>query len=178
MNQYIESDLFRYTGKTSWGAFLKLWLNESKFRWQVGWRICQNLYRKGHFLMAKVVWRFVNTWRYDISYKAQIGYGFYIGHNGPVVIAKSTVIGDNCNVSQNLTIGANNGNAAIIGNDVYIGPNVCIVENVNIGDNVSIGAGSVVTKDIPENATAVGNYAKVINYSSPGRYIINRWEVK
>lgn len=56
-----------------------------------------------------------------------------------------------------------------------MGPSVCIVEDVKIGSNVTIGAGSVVTKDIPENATAVGNYAKVINYNHPGRYIKNKW---
>ena len=39
-----------------------------------------------------------------------------------------------------------------------------------IGNNVTIGAGSVATKDISNNATAVGNYAKVINYNNPGRY--------
>ncbi len=33
---------------------------------------------------------------------------------------------------------------------------------VTIGDNAVIGAGSVVTKDIPENMIAVGSPAKVI----------------
>jgi maltose O-acetyltransferase len=33
---------------------------------------------------------------------------------------------------------------------------------VNIGNGCTIGAGSVVTKDIPENSLAVGNPAKVI----------------
>lgn len=42
------------------------------------------------------------------------------------------------------------------------------------GGSDCIGAGSVVTKDIPDNATAVENYAKVINYDNPGRYILNR----
>lgn len=32
---------------------------------------------------------------------------------------------------------------------------------VTIGDNSVIGAGSVVTKDIPNNSVAVGNPAKV-----------------
>jgi serine O-acetyltransferase len=54
---------------------------------------------------------------------------------------------------------------------------VCIVENVIIGNNVTIGAGSVVTKDIPENATVAGNYAKVLNYDNPGRYIQDKWKV-
>ena len=35
---------------------------------------------------------------------------------------------------------------------------------VTIGNNVIIGAGSVVTHDIPDNAVAVGNPARVIRY--------------
>ena len=67
------------------------------------------------------------------------------------------------------------GKAASVGDNVYIGPEVCCVDSVVIGNNVTIGAGSIVTKDIPENATAVGNYAHVINYNNPGRFIKNRW---
>lgn len=70
---------------------------------------------------------------------------------------------------------SNEGRAAVIGDNVYIGPNTCIVEDVNIGNNATIGAGSVVTKDIPSNATAAGNYAKVLNFNNPGRYVENRW---
>lgn len=113
----------------------------------------------------------------QIPKKTSIGYGLYIGHGGPVVINSTAVIGNNCNLSQFTTIGANESRAAIIGDNVYIGPNVCIVEDVRIGNNVTIGAGSVVVKDIPENATAAGNYAKVLNYKNPGRFIGNRWEV-
>lgn len=44
-----------------------------------------------------------------------------------------------------------------------------------IGNNVTVGAGSVVVKSIPDNATAVGNPAHVINYKEPGKYIKNQW---
>lgn len=93
----------------------------------------------------------------------------------PVVVNPTAVIGNNVNLSQFTTIGSNRGKAATIGDNVYIGSNVCIVEDVKIGNNVTIGAGSVVTKSIPDNATAVGNYAKIINYTNAGRYVNNRW---
>jgi len=45
-----------------------------------------------------------------------------------------------------------------------IGAGSTINPGVKIGENALIGAGSVVTKDIPENAIAVGIPAKVIGY--------------
>jgi len=44
-----------------------------------------------------------------------------------------------------------------IGDKVWIGGNSIIFPGVTIGNNVSIGAGSVVTKDIPDNVLAYGN---------------------
>lgn len=44
-----------------------------------------------------------------------------------------------------------------IGDNVWIGTRVIILPGVTIGNNVVIGAGSVVTKDIPDNVLAVGN---------------------
>ena len=39
-----------------------------------------------------------------------------------------------------------------------------VLPGVTIGNNVTIGAGSVVTKDIPDNVVAVGNPCKVIKF--------------
>lgn len=49
-----------------------------------------------------------------------------------------------------------------IGSDVWIGYGSIVLSGVTIGDSSIVGAGSVVTKDIPENVIAVGNPAKVI----------------
>ncbi|AWI05681.1 sugar O-acetyltransferase [Clostridium drakei] len=49
-----------------------------------------------------------------------------------------------------------------IGNNVWIACNVVVCGGVNIGNNVVIGAGSVVTKDIPDNYIAYGNPCKPI----------------
>lgn len=46
--------------------------------------------------------------------------------------------------------------------DAFIGANVIITKPVRIGKNSIVGAGSVVTKDIPDNVIAAGNPCKVI----------------
>lgn len=37
-----------------------------------------------------------------------------------------------------------------------------VLRGITIGNNVTIGAGSVVTRDIPDNTLAVGNPCRVI----------------
>lgn len=49
-----------------------------------------------------------------------------------------------------------------IGKNCWIGAGVVILPGVTIGDNVVIGAGSIVTKDLPDNVVAVGNPCKVL----------------
>lgn len=53
-----------------------------------------------------------------------------------------------------------------VGDNFLTNYNVTILDMapVTIGNNVIIGAGSVVTHDIPDNAVAVGNPARVIRY--------------
>jgi len=51
-----------------------------------------------------------------------------------------------------------------IGNNVWIGDSVIILPGVQVGDGAVLGAGSIVTKNIPPFAIAVGNPAKVIKF--------------
>lgn len=55
-----------------------------------------------------------------------------------------------------------------IGPDVWTGGHVNILQGVTVGRGAIIGAGSVVTKDIPPYAIAVGVPAKVIAYRPGG----------
>lgn len=171
----IQSDYYRYRGKRAslFTMFMYSFTNHC-FRFCFWYRLAS----QKNILMplARLVRASISS-RYGIliSRKTKIGYGLYIGHGYGIVVNSSAVIGNNCNLSQFTTIGSNEGKAAEIGDNVYIGPNVCLVENVHIGNNVNIGAGAVVTKDIPDNATAVGVPAKVINYDRPATYINNKW---
>ncbi|MDV5227868.1 acyltransferase [Providencia rettgeri] len=45
-----------------------------------------------------------------------------------------------------------------------IGANATILPNITLGENCMVGAGSVVTKDVPENALVVGNPARIVRY--------------
>lgn len=173
--KYIRSDIYRYYGKCTTPFIICKYLRNPLVRFHVALRMRQG---KGFVrFIGRILWLFNrNKSSIQISPKTQIGYGLYIGHSGPIVVSPCATIGNNVNLSQFTTIGTNHNKAATIGDFTYIGPNVCIVEDVLIGNNVTIGAGSVVTKDIPDNATACGNYAKVINYNNPGRYTMNnRW---
>jgi serine O-acetyltransferase len=175
--EYIKSDYKRY-GKNP--SLLKIILNVLSgrnhcFVFSFWLRLAaeKNIFYIAARLMHK---KYMKKYGLQIYPGTQIGYGLYIGHGIGIVINPGAKIGNNCNLSQFTTIGTNHKKAAVIGDNVYIGPSVCIVEDVKIGNNATIGAGAVVVKDIPENATAAGVPAKVLNYNNPGRYINNRWE--
>lgn len=51
-----------------------------------------------------------------------------------------------------------------VGVGASIGSSATILCGISIGKRAIIGAGSVVTKDVPENAIVVGNPARVIKY--------------
>lgn len=50
----------------------------------------------------------------------------------------------------------------VIGNNVLIGTDTVILPGVRVGSNSVVGAGSIVTKDVPDNTIVVGNPARII----------------
>ncbi len=174
----IKSDNYRQTGKIeSLWTLLKKNLRHYNSSVLFLFRLCQ--YRGLFFRLFCYIYNRVS--RKCCIYlppMTRIGYGLDIGHGISIVINGGTIIGNNVSLSHFMSIGTNHDTPAIIGDNVYIGPNSSIVEDVSIGSNVTIGAGSVVTKDIPSDATAVGSPAKVIHYNNPARYIKNPYPVQ
>jgi len=111
----------------------------------------------------------------DIPFTARIGRGLYIGHFGQIILSTRTVMGEFCNLSQGVTIGeAGRGSerhVPQIGDRVYIAPGAKLFGKLTIGNDVAIGANAVVTRDLPDNAVAVGIPAKVINLESSRDFV-------
>ena len=79
-------------------------------------------------------------------------------------IINADAIGDNFSFRNGTTIGSKAEGRPTIGDNVTLGVNVCIVGKIKIGNNVTVGAGSVVTKDVPDNCIVVGNPARIIKH--------------
>lgn len=104
------------------------------------------------------------------------GENFFANYNCTLIDVSEIKFGDNCLLGPNVSIytaghpvhpdtrnsGYEYGRKVVVGDNVWIGGSVTIVPGVRIGNNVVIGAGSVVTKDVPDNVLAAGNPAKVI----------------
>jgi maltose O-acetyltransferase len=54
------------------------------------------------------------------------------------------------------------GKPITIGSDVWVGGGAMILPGVRIGSRAVIGAGSVVTRDVPDQVFAAGNPCRVI----------------
>lgn len=93
------------------------------------------------------------------------GGGTYFEHAYSTII-EVTHIGKGCTIRQLSTLGVKSATQhnerPWIGNNVDFGANVTVIGNIRIGDNAIIGAGSVVVKDVPDNAVIAGNPARMI----------------
>lgn len=110
----------------------------------------------------------------DMGYNITVGDNFYTNHNCVILDGAKVIIGDNVFIAPNCCISTANHpldfeqrNQGIeyaipitIEDNVWLGASVTILSGVTIGKNSIIGAGSVVTRDIPNDVIAVGNPCK------------------
>ncbi|WP_246287277.1 sugar O-acetyltransferase [Lacticaseibacillus absianus] len=97
-------------------------------------------------------------------------YGLTMVDDGPIYVGDYTMIGPNVvlataghPVDPSLRERGYQYNMPVrIGRNCWLGAGVIVLPGVTIGDNVVVGAGSVVTRDLPDNVVAVGDPCKVL----------------
>jgi serine O-acetyltransferase len=131
------------------------------------YRIANRVYkagfqRTGRFIMG-ISQSLTNI---DIHPSAKIGNGVFIDHGFGVVIGETAILEDNIVIYQGVTLGGTSLEKGkrhpTVRSGVVIGAGAKVLGNIEIGKNVKIGANSVVVKDVPENSTAVGIPARVV----------------
>lgn len=107
----------------------------------------------------------------EIHPGATIGKRFFIDHGSGVVIGETTEIGDNVLLYSEVVLGgtslAKKKRHPTLENNVVVGAGAKVLGAITIGQGAKIGAGSVVVRDVPEGATAVGIPAKIVRREEP-----------
>lgn len=102
----------------------------------------------------------------EIHPGATIGRRVFIDHGMGVVIGETAVIGDDCTLYHGVTLGGTSWNKGkrhpTLETGVVIGAGAKVLGPITIGKNAKIGSNAVVVKDVPDNATAVGIPARIV----------------
>tara|TARA_B100001123_G_scaffold10860_1_gene12974 strand:- start:7922 stop:8557 length:636 start_codon:yes stop_codon:yes gene_type:complete len=110
----------------------------------------------------------------EIHPGAKIGKNLFIDHGMGVVIGESSDIGNDVTLYHGVTLGGispsensdtqrNVKRHPTLEDNVIVGSSAQILGPITIGNSARIGANAVVLKDVPNNATMVGNPAKNIS---------------
>lgn len=151
----IAPDLEKYSADgCGIGAFIKVCTRQKVFR---------NLfyYRLGEYVSVFIKWMLPPDPTLHI-WCPSIGPGAHFEHNYATYL-NAEHIGSNFYCLQLVTLG-NDGKMQrpIIGDDVKIFTGATVFGGITIGNHVTIGAGAVVSKNVPDNCTVIGNPAYIV----------------
>lgn len=111
-----------------------------------------------------------NGYGIELPYTVRLGRRVVIEHQSDIVIHGYCVIGDDTIIRQGVTMGLRHLDRPLdapqLGCRVNIGAGAKLFGNISVGDDANIGANAVVLSDVPEQATAVGIPARILQKSS------------
>lgn len=132
------------------------------------YRFAHLLHVKGFKTLARVIMGLTQIiTNIDIHPACIIGRRVFLDHAFGVVIGETAVVGDDVLIYQGVTLGGVSLERGVkrhptIGNKTVIGSGVKVLGDIRIGENCRIGSNSVVVKSIPDDSTAVGIPARII----------------
>lgn len=118
------------------------------------------------------------SFKCDYGYNIHVGKNFFANFDCIILDVCKVTIGDNCMMAPNVCVytathpldaktrisGLEYGKPVTIGDNVWFGGNSVVLPGVTIGNNVVVAAGSVITKDVPNDVVVGGNPAKIIKH--------------
>ncbi len=111
----------------------------------------------------------------DYGFNIRIGERAFLNFNCVILDVVDVAIGDGARIGPAVQIyaadhprdpelrraGLEFGRPVSIGRNTWIGGGAIILPGVSIGDDAVVGAGSIVTRDVPDGATVMGNPARL-----------------
>ena len=172
MNSFLESILNR--DPASRGK-LNIILNYPGVKAVFLHHISHKLWNLKFYIISRMISQFSRFLTgIEIHPAAKIGKNLFIDHGMGVVIGETSIIGKNVTIYHGVTLGGispaekskeqiNLKRHPTILNNVILGSSSQVLGPITVGNNARIGANTVILKDVPDNATMVGNPAKNIS---------------
>ncbi len=102
--------------------------------------------------------------------QAKIGNSFHAANNA--CIGHDSVIGDYVRIGAGAFVG---GHSRILDN-AYVGAGAMIKDRISIGASSVLALGAVALEDVPDNATAIGNPARIVDENRSGMLYSSSYE--
>lgn len=133
----------------------------------IAYRLAHKLFQCKLYFLARLISQMARFFTgIEIHPGATIGKGLFIDHGMGVVIGETSIIGDNVLLYHGVTLGGTGKGVGkrhpTLEDNVVVGAGSKVLGPITIGSGAKIGANSVVVKDVPKGATAVGRAAKNI----------------
>ena len=131
-------------------------------------RLAHRIWNAGFKWLARFI-SHIGRWLTGIEIHpgATIGRRVFIDHGMGVVVGETAEIGDDCTLYHGVTLGGTTWSKGkrhpTLMPGVVVGAGAKILGPITIGAGARIGSNAVVVKDVPDNATAVGVPARILD---------------
>jgi len=139
-------------------------------------KIAHFFQKRKFFLLARLISQISRFFTgIEIHPGARLGNRIFFDHGMGIVVGETAEIGDNCVIYHGVTLGGVSTSKTkrhpTLKENVTVGTGAKLLGNIVVGKNVKVGANSVVLRDVPDEAVAVGIPARIIPKTEEDYYM-------